>query len=230
MTESLLKFIKQDERSQLFESIVEKEIKRKSSNPVCGSFDPSRITECSRRISYRSAGIKTSIGSYMERQTNNAVKAKWLSLFDACPSIKVLEKNLVVADSKFNVTGSIDVILSIDEIYVTQIKPVSDSEFKKISKNGVSRKDVIEFIIYLWLSEIKNGMMIYDNKNNGGYLIFHVQPYTPIIKSVKAKCSNLMQHKLAEQLPKRPYKNLSSQECSTCEFRIKCWEKEGKNG
>jgi len=226
MTEFLQQFIRKDEQSKSFESIIDREIERKSTTPIDGSFDPSRITECSRRLSYRAAGVASSFSdSYLNDQTDEAIKTKWISILEICPSVKVMEAHLVVADSKFNITGNIDAVIELDDIYVTLIKPVSDCDFGNVVENGAFKKDVIEAVLYLWLSEIKNGMLIYDNKNNGGHLVFHVEPYAPIINSVKAKCSDLVQHKLMGQLPKRPYKNKNSKECSICEFRDKCWIK-----
>ncbi len=219
------KFSKIDERSKLFTKLIAGEAELRSMSQISSTFDPFRLTECPRRLVYRITGVNCSISTlYMDYQNELAMKEKWFRIFTDCKKIKFLEKDAVVADAKYNITGKINAVISFDDdIYITQIKSVCDEDLKNIKQKGALKKDVVESVLYLWLLEVKDGLIIYDT-NKGGYLTFHIEPYQPIIKSVKSKCLEMMRHKMEGSLPERPYKNCSSNECNICEFLHLCWQ------
>jgi hypothetical protein len=194
------KFSKIDERSKLFTKLIAGEAELRSMSQISSTFDPFRLTECPRRLVYRITGVNCSISTlYMDYQNELAMKEKWFRIFTDCKKIKFLEKDAVVADAKYNITGKINAVISFDDdIYITQIKSVCDEDLKNIKQKGALKK--------------------------GGYLIFHIEPYQPIIKSVKSKCLEMMRHKMEGSLPERPYKNCSSNECNICEFLHLCWQ------
>jgi hypothetical protein len=55
-------------------------------------------------------------------------------------------------------------------------------------ENGAFKKDVIEIMVYMWLTETKGGILLYENKDSNEYSIFYVDFYIPIINSIKKKC------------------------------------------
>jgi hypothetical protein len=135
----------------------------------------------------------------------------------------------MVADCNFNIMGHVDAIINVSDINaVCQIKPVCEEDFIKVKDKGAFKKHVIETLVYMWLAELNDGILIYDNQNNNEYLVFHIEPYPAIIKSVKEKCFDLIKKRTIEQIPDRPYKEVSK-ECLECQFSKKCW-KENKNG
>ena len=218
-------FVRIDSCTELLKKIIDHTNARKSIYPINSTFDPVHLTECPRRIMYRSSGVECCNPiSYLNNLS--PYKTRWISFLRCCRGLRVLDENKIVADSEFNITGSADVVLSMDgEIYVAQIKPVSDEEFKKVETKGAFKKDVVETIVYIWLMEIQDGFIIYDNKNDGGFLLFHITPYQPIIKSVMAKCEKLVQDKVYGKLPLRPYESCVSKECKICEFLSTCWKR-----
>ena len=219
------KFIKSDQHSELLRTIIDKENRRKSRSSINSTFNPACLTECPRRIMYRCSGVDhSSPTSYLDIQTSIAAKKKWSNILDNCKELKVLEENVVAADYEFNITGNVDIVLRMDEeIYETQIKSIDSETFSRVQQKGALKKDVVETLVYIWLTEIENGLLIYDNKNDGGFLLFHVTPYQPIIKSVKAKCEKLTMQKVEGGLPERPYESGTSNECKVCEFLSMCW-------
>lgn len=221
----MLKFSKIDDRSKLLDTIIQDEDELRTTPPINSTFDPLLLTECPRRLLYRIVGASHSTSvSYIKNQHKLAIKNKWINILKGCKKINFQQENAVVADAKYNITGKIDAIISFDlDIYVTQIKSVSNEDFINIKEKGALKKDVVESIIYLWLLEAKDGLVIYDN-NNGDHEIFHIEPYQPIIKSVRSKCQEMMRNKMEGSLPERPYKDSSSSECGFCEFVGTCWE------
>lgn len=220
----MLKFAKKDNQSELLEKLITDEDQRRSAASVNSTFDPIHITECPRRILYRSTGTGHNLHlTYLQRLSKEACKDKWISLFDKSLKVKLVDQDIVVADSKYNITGKVDAIISFgDDIFATKIKSVCEESFINIQETGALKKDVVELILDLWLLEIRDGLIIYDN-NNGGYVTFHVEPYEPIIKTIKRKCGELMRQSISGDLPDRPYDDSSSGECHICEFNQKCW-------
>lgn len=218
-------FVKRNKKSKSLETIIRDEDKRKSVPLINGSFEPSRITECSRRILYRSIGTSYEsqtryIDSLSDRDTIN----RWIDILDGCLNLHVLGRDIVSADSKYNITINVNALISLDDCScVTKIQPVCSNDFNNITKNGAEKKDVVELIICLWLMELKDGLILYSNNDNNDHVVFHVGAYTPVINAVKSKCELMVRHKIDGTLPERPYKDDSSWECKSCEFKNKCW-------
>lgn len=223
----MLKFSKRDEQSELLEMSVASENDRRSVPVINGTFDPICLTECPRRMMYRTIGVsykdKT---SYMRHQANSATIDKWLGIFKDNLKINFIDRDLPLADSKFNITGTLNAMIKMENtLFATQIKPVCCNDFAKIKQQGAFKKDVVEMIVYLWMLEVTDGLVVYDNNDNGDYLAFHIEPYTPIINSVRKKCERILRAKLSGGLVGRPYEDDSSVECKACEFLDKCWNK-----
>jgi len=224
----MLEFAKKDEQSKLLETLIEEDNDRRSASTISSTFDPRTLTECARRMLYRSYGFphKSKL-SYKDSQIEMAVKGKWLQIFNDCIQIRLAEKNVVVADSKYHIAGSINAVIDMNNtLFATQIKPVCEQDFNNIKQKGACKKDVVELMVYMWLLEIKDGLIVYDNNNNGDYEVYHIEPYIPIIKAIKLKCGNMVRNKMEESLPERSYKDSSSAECNSCEFINQCWDKD----
>jgi len=221
------KFIRNDSMSESFSSIIDEESKRKRSF-FSNSFDSENITNCERRIVYRSNGyeIKDSTDDFLKRNSIEFTRKKWVYVFDKCPSIKVIDRHVYsLADCHYNISGYVDAIIGIeDKIVSVKVQPVNDDYFEKIKLKGASRKHAIDLMICIWLSESDDGFLIYDNTNNNKYMVYHVNVYAPVIRSVKNKCLSMMKHKFNGSLPEKPYKSNLSEECIVCEFSKKCWE------
>ena len=228
MIDNALKFSLQDELTALVESLIKKE----NRPSVTGTgFKPSEVTQCHRRLIYRILGEKPykdqiSRVSYLEEVNNKFLRKKWREILDSCKRIKILEVEPTVADCNYNITDIVDIVANIDGIIsAVKIHGVENSYFSKIQKNGALRKHVIEVMIQMWLLEINDGLLIYENKNNQSYVIFHVKPYEPIISSVRKKCLGLRKYKITGGLPERSYSVKTSKECEQCEFKQPCWSK-----
>ena len=219
------RFVQRDEISKSLESLINQNNIDKSIFYPTTNFDPSRITECPRRIIYRVNGISSSINyrSYLEIMDQIFSKQKWMEIFSKSKGIKIVEKNVVSADCHYNISGNIDAILNMGgKLYVIKIQRIDAEQFSQIESKGAFKKHVIEIIIYLWLTEVYDGILLYDNLNQ--YRVFHIKYYSPIIQSITSKCLSLMDYKMKGEIPDRPYKNEKSSECVKCEFCQTCWK------
>ena len=222
-------FIKKDSFSGNFEAIIRAEITNRSKiSPVMTSLNPSNITECPRKLAYQIMENRTNkVSDYLSLSSDIFTKKKWMEYFRKFKGIKLVEENLTASECNCNISGVLDAVIQIDDINIaTQIFVVRSDEFLEIQKEGALKRHVIEVLIYMWLTELKNGLLIYENSNTHEYLSFHIEPYKPIITSVQKKCLLLMEGKIRGQLPEQPYKNRNGNECKKCEYLKTCWNKE----
>jgi len=228
MTENIAdKFIKLDQVSKNLELLINAEDSKRSMFFPTSNFDPSHLTECPRRIIYRVNNITPDFyrESYLDMMSGLFGKKKWIDMMEKFKNLKIVDKNVVAADCHYNISGNIDVILNIEEkIYVTKIQCIDQNQFDQIVMKGAIKKHVIEIIVYLWLTEINDGILLYDNQNTNQYKIFHIKAYSPIIKSITKKCLRLIDFKMNGKIPERPYESSGSSECSQCEFFKTCWK------
>lgn len=223
-------FINQDIVTDFVKNIINSKIKKRNLSFSREVFHPSNITECERRIMYRVYGEKPEIEestlAILESINKESDKNKWVSFFENCGKAKLIEKDFVSADCNYNLTGKIDAILQIKNlILVLAVKTLASSDFSNIEKNGALRKHVIEIMLNMWMAEIKDGILLYENGDTNEFCLYHVVPYDPILTACQKKCSKLLMFKMKGDLPDRQYKNNNSKECCICEFKSKCWKK-----
>jgi len=232
MEDSIGNFVRQDETSKRFESFISQNNLDRSVFCPTSSFDPSHITECPRRMIYRARGISPDRipESYMDSMGDLFARKKWIEILSKFKTFRMIDKSVVAADCHYNISGNIDAILNIGEkIYVTKIQPLTQEEFLEVKEKGAFKKHVVELIVYIWLTETNDGLLLYDNQNATEYMSFHVIAYPPVIKSIMKKCLILMDHKIQGTIPERPYKSKKSQECVGCEFSLNCWQEKNSN-
>ena len=226
---SILTSVKQDSCSKMVVSLIQDDMEKRSREHFSSVFDPLEITECPRRLIYRSLRHDQDFPyfDYVNFSTQSFVAQKWIDYFDKSKKIVLKASKYYVSDCKFNIGGLVDAVISVkDEIIVVKIRSVNDEDFQKIQKKGALKKDVIASIVQLWLMEIEDGLLIYENKNDQRYEIFHVEQHKPILESVKQKCMSLYKNLAIGQVPCRPYKTKNSKECGLCEFQTSCWKEQ----
>ena len=224
----LLEFSKQDELSEHVKNLIKDEIKRRNFAKYNELVTSCNITECDRRLLYRSMGTKPEThGDTMEILSREAAKTKWLDFFEKSIKVDLKDRKLVVADEDYDINGCADGVIKIGDLLAALlIKPVPEETFKELSM-GALRKDVIELMSYIWLLELQHGILIYENKNNDDFCVYHVTKYQPMIDAIKAKGKKIMSLRLHGMMVERPYKK-REKECLVCEFNGKCWKEKGE--
>ena len=219
-------FVKQDSLTQNLEELIKNENKRRNFARNNEVYTPVQITECPRRIIYRSRGTKVEENSSFQQEIiRDNAKLKWISILASLSGIKIKEKDLVVADCNYNLTGTVDAVLQIEDAkYILLVKTLSQEEYTKVNKDGAIKKHIIELMMLMWLIEIKDGILLYENKNTQDVNIFHILPYKAIITSAKNKCLKLLGNQLKGTIPIRPYDSKDNRECMVCEYQSICWE------
>ena len=197
------------------------------------SFSPEEITYCPRRIIYKSLFTSINENIFIKNELigekRNSAIMRWQKLFKKNKYIEILDSNVVLVDCNTNLLGSADfVILFKDDKFLVRIYDVNDSDFNDLSKEKIPSKSAIESILLMWLADIDNMFMIFEN--NGETKIFHIGLLEQkvlcqrVIEATKEKCRKLFQYKIRGKIPNRPYKNISD-ECKQCNFLKECWKK-----
>ncbi len=215
--------------SELVKYIKKVEKKRRICPEILESFKPEHSTQCDRRILYRVLAYESDFKIPEEDniEKRNYYFNKWNGIFNSDENVQVLESDVLVSDMVYNVSGRIDMTLHFENhniMSICMIRGVGDDTFKMILENGPLKKDVITDMTYMWLAEIPNALMIYENFSQEQFEMFHVKPYNPIIQAVRDKYKGLMPYKLHGKLKDRPYENPESKECMGCEFKNQCWK------
>jgi hypothetical protein len=217
-------FVKQDRISIALSGDLAKDNEKRSSENKGTVLKPSQITQCPRRMFYRSQGIEHECdNSFAEGCSLKALADKWIYMLGKCNSVNVVDEHIVVAHAKYNLSGSIDAYVEFDGyMFMVKVKP---TDIDRVRLTGAKRKDVVEVVTYLWMTELKDALLIYEDINGSGYKIFHIEPYAPIINTVKSKCSSLINSQLSGVEPPR-LKGVTEtdevSECKRCEHSYKC--------
>jgi len=214
-------FVKQDQ--YISKSLKEDSLKR-SKEHFSSIISPENVTECLRRMYFRiKAKDHTNENWFAESAHKHCVSNKWAYYFSKCKKIILIDSNIQVAHSSYNIGGIIDSYIEFDDCrYIVKLKPVTEEEFQIIKEKGPKRKHVIETIVYLWLAEFEDGLLIYENNDNQESIVYQVVPYAPALRAVQDKCRELMEYQMRGIAPKKISGGNAKKECEKCEYKNVC--------
>lgn len=228
-------FIRRDEISGFIEGSLRMITTERIEYDLTKTFRPDELIGCGRKTLYRketkqgsNSWIKTP--KYMECEHDYSAKCRWITILTQCSDIKVLDSWTIANDMKYNMVTKIDCIIEIpsknDLQNVVYIRSIPSSDYEYIRKNGATRSDTIRVMIDMWLVELVNGIILYEDRNTLDFMVMRVIPQDAIINGIKAKAKELYDHMISSTIPSRPYKTNKAKECQECEFLERCWIKE----
>ena len=182
-------------------------------------INSSELTRCNRYLYYKYfSGIPYRIDQIIKQ----AVVEKWKKVFLANKSFDIVTTSYACADIKYNIVGTIDLIIKVvDDPRKPLIVMLKKKNVDDINNGKVLRKDIVEIMANMWMSEIADGILIYENEQDMNIEVFHIIPDTCLINSIKDTCKNIF--KIVKTVPDRPYSGVSD-ECKKCYFRKLCWK------
>lgn len=217
-------FVVCDKFSKILQEDIEKTFNKgynDISNEVVMS---SNITRCDRRICYELIGVETSGNKFKELHKTYLIK-KWVDILLRTKTFEIINSNTIVADHNYNIISEIDVIGKFSGVpVVIMIKEVEENTFLN---NSTKRSHVVEIMVQMWLSEINDGFLIYENILTKRHNVFHILPNVSVLNAVKQKMIILRDCKIMGKLPERKYETPDSNECKECCFTDECWRKKG---
>lgn len=222
--------------SEIIKYIKKVEKKRRNLSGNLESFKPEQSTICDRRILYSVLSYKADEETKQEDDRRSIAFNRWSGIFCNDENVNILQSDVEVSDIHYNVSGKVDLVLHFENFNknsICMIRCVNGKDFQDIVEKGPFKKDVITDMVYMWLSEIPNAIMIYENMDEEKFEIFNIVPYNPIIQAARTKFKELMTYKINGKLKDRPYKDQNNRECLSCEFKSLCWgnqkEEHGRN-
>lgn len=109
-----------------------------------------------------------------------------------------------------------------NDVMIVELKSISDSGFKWISKRGPKENHKKQLQLYMYLTGIKEGMLLYENKNTQELKEFFISYDEKLVKEVVNQIVYVNEHVNKKTLPPKEYEE-NSFECRYCPFRDICW-------
>lgn len=137
-----------------------------------------------------------------------------------------------VKNTEYNFEGDVDVVLksaSTGEWLVVDLKTSKDSSYGRLSDNVVDFKYKIQITIYMWLLDIKQGIILYENKDNQEIKEIYVERDENIVNSIKKTAKDLLEILKQNKIPKRKYDKKTDYSCRYCDYARRCWNQNGKS-
>jgi hypothetical protein len=213
-------FVLTDKFSNFLDKGIEKVFETRYNDVFSESVNGSDITQCDRRIHYKLMGEGPPRNRSEDRDRDYFLM-KWACTLREAEGFDLLNKQFLVADHNYNVSSFVDFVGSINSLpVVLKVEEVSDTIFQ--SKNA-KRPHVVELMTQMWLAEINDGFLIYENAVSKMHSVFHIVPNVSVLNSVKNKLRTLTETKLLGIPPERKYEASDALECQKCFFVGKCW-------
>lgn len=228
-----------DKLSELLETAYQHDA-RPPSDRQKKSFAPSGIGygsgTCPRQWYYAFTG-----GVIREDETDSVGIANMAYGTDAHARLqKVFEKAgiLVEAERKIDtiksdefppILGYIDLIINWQgEEAVGEIKTTSQESFvSKAAKNQPAGYHLLQVLIYMKVTGIDKGFLLYENKNTQGLLLLPVlwnEANKKLIDDTIEFMNKTYKSWQDGQKPVRPFRSEKSPACKSCPFTKHCWE------
>lgn len=113
-----------------------------------------------------------------------------------------------------------------NDVILVELKSISDSGFNYLSK-GAKEAHIMQLQLYMHLTGIKQGCLLYENKNNQEMKEFFIG-YDPVMsQKIIEKIIAANKHVDDVTLPEREYQRTDF-ECRYCDFREICWPVQNK--
>lgn len=109
-----------------------------------------------------------------------------------------------------------------NDVAIVELKSISDSGFKYISKKGPKEMHVMQLMLYLHLFGVKQGILLYENKNDQDMKEFFIG-YDPVMSSrIMQKMYDINDCVDKKNLPIKEY-DRTDNECQYCDYFDICW-------
>lgn len=135
-------------------------------------------------------------------------------------------KEVKFLDLEHMMGGAIDGILSVSGGHsVIDYKSMNSNSFTKLSKP--LDKHIIQVSVYMWAIGVDKALLLYENKDTQRIKLYEVKRDDAMIEKILKRALSLKGIVEKKKLPKRPFKQDSSQ-CASCHYFTICWKQPTK--
>jgi hypothetical protein len=212
-------FVKRDQFSTFLQEGVDKVIKSGYNDINSEIVSSSEVTQCDRRIYYSLVGVDQ-LKKQSIRIHKKALIHKWSSILGKIKGFELVGTGVTVADHNHSVTADIDVVGKLhDRPVAIMVVEVDDETFQN---DKAVRKHVVDIMSQMWMAEVNDGFLVYENILSKKFSMFHILPNVSVLNAVKQKLKGLQEKKMLGILPDRKYEAFAK-ECRECRFTERCW-------
>lgn len=214
-------FVLNDEITEDLEKRINFLLEPNKNDILSELFFSEDIAKCDRRVYYKSTTLSI-VKNRRELYDRNFLIKKWSFIIRKLSGIEVLEEFYEVSDHNYNYTSTVDIVAKINDCNVViMIQEVDNDLF---NRKNVLRHHVLQVMSQMWLIEVNDGLILYENKDTKEFTFYHIIPNKSVISAIKAKLKLIFQQKQMGILPERKYTLETSKECQECEFKKICWK------
>ena len=200
------------------------------------NFYPSSVGRCPRYITYVMLGfLEVKFPAQIIRVMNNGnhVHSRIQETLDNMGIVIASElplnkdsDDIRVADicRRYRISGRLDNIIRLDGCdYIVEIKSAKDRYFKQWKKaNEPDPKHYKQIQLYMYITGIKQGIILVENKNDQELLEFRVEYDQECINEIMKVIQYINSHVDECIVPERAYAKTSF-ECRFCDANVMCW-------
>jgi len=170
------------------------------SNPAL--LSSREISRCLRLlVQQKLCGKTISLKEKTRMAMDSFVKNIWINLLSESENFVVTDRDACFSDASINFSCLVDAIIRIGkEPFVFLFRYLGKKEFEDAEKNGIKRKDVIDMAGCLLLSQLHDGILIYQHN---GSLAYHIKWSKEVSDAVASRCRKINNFLINKEIPKK---------------------------
>lgn len=114
-----------------------------------------------------------------------------------------------------------------NDVIIVELKSISDSGFKYIERTGPKQAHVMQLMLYMHITGIKQGLILYENKNDQRMKEFFIGYDPEMAEKIMNKIRLANKHVDEGTLPEKEFQRTDF-ECMYCEYKDLCWPVKSK--
>ena len=235
----------------VYEAIAKKN-EEESKKHTGGKFYPSSVGNCQRNIVYKMSGYPAppiEPRSLLIMDNGTKFHDRMEELLGACGIM--IAPELSIVSKELNISGRSDAIVKNfmphetnedivtlkdpennvvyegpeSEVLIIELKSINQRGFDwLIKKNEHKEEHELQLQLYMYLTGIKQGCLLYENKNKQELAEFHIKYDQEKVDYILNKIKTVNEHVAAGTLPPREYVKTDFQ-CRYCDYADICWPK-----
>jgi len=169
-------------------------------NPIL--LNSREISKCSRLlVSQKLHNKNISLKEKTRMMVDNFIKNTWINLLTENENFILINRDTYFSDMSVNLSCLVDAIIRIGkEPCAFLFRYLSKKEFENVQKKGVMKKDVVDMTCCLFLSQLHDGILIYQHHIP---LIYHIKSSDEIKDAIITKCKKINNYLINKEAPKK---------------------------
>jgi len=197
-------------------------------------FHPSAIGYCSRKITYSMLGYEEEpVDTITQRifENGHSMHARYEKWFEdmgiqIAPELVLSENSedpeIARKARELNIDGRTDSLIEVNgERYIVELKSAGQAMFEYHLNKGPKKHHLQQILMYMYLTGVKKGILLYENKNTQEIREFAIEYDEEIVEDLIKKASVINSYVLEKKLPPKEG-TASSWQCKYCNYFNLC--------